>query len=269
LSAKTERQTPNDASHAERGDDHQMAQDPWERTRPPRLSVRRQTMHPHAERGDDHQMAQDPWERTRPRRLSVRRRTCIVCTGLFADKSAPTGLRSSPLLIVPARVIDHAGVGFCRRRRSLACRRWGRGRVRPKQPSNQTPPYHLLHRARRICCRFPADRRQAGLLRPPARIKNQQHHHDRMIVPTLRVVTPPGRSASRMRTRSVKRCIPTQSVGTISNALWEGACSREARAAIAFPARQPSHRIASHREQAPSHKRAPINNDSPSLLADL
>jgi len=72
-------------------------------------------MHPQAERGDDHQMAQDPWERTRPRRLSVRRRTCIVCTGLFADKSAPTGLRSSPLLIVPARGIDHAeGVGALR-----------------------------------------------------------------------------------------------------------------------------------------------------------
>jgi len=169
--------------HAERGDDHQMAQDPWERTRPRRLSVRRQTMHPHAERGDDHQMAQDPWERTRPRRLSVRRRTCIVCTGLFADKSAPTGLRSSPLSIVPARGIDHAGVGFCRRRRSLACRRRVRGRVRPQQPSNQAPPRHLMHRARRVCCRCPADRRQAGLLRPPARIKNQQHHHDRSHAP--------------------------------------------------------------------------------------
>jgi len=182
-SAKTERQTPNDASPRRA----------WGRSsegaRPvgadSSAKTERQTSNDasHAERGDDHQMAQDPWERTRPRRLSVRRRTCIACTGLFADKSAPTGLRSSPLLIVPARGIDHAGVGFCRRRRSLACRRWGRGRVRPKQPSNQTPPYHLLHRARRVCCRCPADRRQAGLLRPPARIKNQQHHPDRMIVP--------------------------------------------------------------------------------------
>jgi hypothetical protein len=30
---------------------------------------------------------------------------------------------------------------------------------------------YLLHRTCRFCCRFPADRRQAGLLRPAARIK--------------------------------------------------------------------------------------------------
>ena len=41
-------------------------------------------------------------------------------------------------------------------------------------PANAIP---LTHPRRRVCCRSPADRRQAGLLRPPARIKNGKRHH--------------------------------------------------------------------------------------------
>jgi hypothetical protein len=65
-------------------------------------------------------------------------------------------------------------IRFCRRRRSssrLREQRWA-----AQRPQTPRPWFRQTHRVHRFCCRCPADREQAALLRPPARSKSGQRH---------------------------------------------------------------------------------------------